>query len=143
MAKLPTTHCRDCNVKLDAGNAVYSGVGRKNRCQDCYKIYRKERRNNNIEKYVETERNCLLKKKYNFDIKRYNELLQLQLNGCAICKQFGAGRQLDVDHDHETNQIRGLLCSNCNTALGLLKEDEEIIWNMLEYLKRTTWSKSA
>lgn len=45
---------------------------------------------------------------------------------------------LVVDHDHKTGKVRGLLCHNCNRALGLLKDNKEIIQNCLSYLERVT-----
>ncbi len=40
-----------------------------------------------------------------------------------------------VDHDHKTGKTRGLLCSNCNRGLGLLKDSIQIVKNALKYLK--------
>lgn len=51
---------------------------------------------------------------------KYNEMLEYQEGTCAICGQPPERRRLAVDHDHVTGQIRGLLCRNCNTALGLV-----------------------
>lgn len=63
-----------------------------------------------------------LKSRYKIDLKQYENLLQSQSNGCAICGKktafnSGIGR-LHVDHCHKTGIIRGLLCSQCNTTLG-------------------------
>jgi len=67
----------------------------------------------------------------------YDRMLQEQNGSCAICfvkaeQQFH--KVLVVDHNHLTGQIRGLLCNPCNTAIGLLKERQEIIENALKYL---------
>lgn len=51
---------------------------------------------------------------------------------CAIC---GDQRKLGVDHDHATGAVRALLCTPCNTALGLLKENPTRIRAALAYLK--------
>lgn len=40
-----------------------------------------------------------------------------------------------IDHDHSTDFVRGLLCNNCNSAIGLLKEDMNIINNAIKYLR--------
>jgi len=42
---------------------------------------------------------------------------------------------LCVDHDHNTGKIRGLLCNTCNRALGLLKDNKQLLINALKYLK--------
>ena len=45
---------------------------------------------------------------------------------------------LVVDHDHKTGAVRGLLCHNCNRALGLLQDSKENLMNCLSYLERVT-----
>jgi hypothetical protein len=70
----------------------------------------------------------------------YDELLAFQQSVCAICKRpeqrmfRGKLRRLSVDHDHATGKIRGLLCSECNLALGLLGDDVEVFRAAIEYL---------
>jgi len=81
-----------------------------------------------------------LKMNYNISIDEYEKLYNEQSGVCAICKKpeirvlNGRPLRLGVDHDHVTGKIRGLLCSSCNTALGLLKEDPSIFISALEYL---------
>jgi hypothetical protein len=55
---------------------------------------------------------------------------------CMICKihQSQCKQNLHVDHDHETGQVRGLLCQKCNHALGLFKDNPQIIQAALEYV---------
>lgn len=50
---------------------------------------------------------------------------------CEIC---GSSDRLVVDHDHETNALRGVLCSNCNTAIGLMKDDPIRLERAIAYL---------
>jgi len=59
------------------------------------------------------------------------ELLVKQGGLCAIC---GKSCKLNVDHCHETNKIRGLLCFNCNLLLGHAKDNISILSNAIEYL---------
>lgn len=60
--------------------------------------------------------------KYGITLMQYNELLKKQNNACLLCGSNTAyqtkGRNLFVDHDHESGKIRGLLCSRCDTMLG-------------------------
>lgn len=60
--------------------------------------------------------------KYGITLMQYNELLKKQNHACLLCGSNTAyqtkGRNLFVDHDHETGKIRGLLCSRCDTMLG-------------------------
>ena len=57
---------------------------------------------------------------------------------CFICGNVsGAGRRrLHIDHDHATGHVRGLLCSNCNTALGGFRDNQYLLKRALEYLVR-------
>lgn len=65
----------------------------------------------------------------------YFETLAAQGGGCAICGDTPAdGRRLDVDHDHETGRIRGLLCMPCNIGIGNLREDPARLAAAIEYL---------
>ena len=60
-----------------------------------------------------------LKKNYGITIEEYETLLDNQNGVCYICQnECPSGRRLAVDHCHETDKIRGLLCCKCNTGLG-------------------------
>lgn len=97
----------------------------------------------NSDKVREHERKAHLKKVYGITVERYDALLSAQGGVCAGCQSKPANRRFAVDHDHSCcpdrtscgECIRGLLCSNCNTAIGLLKEDRETIARLLEYLE--------
>lgn len=64
----------------------------------------------------------------------YALLLQVQTGLCAICRQPEVGRRLAVDHCHATGRIRGLLCSRCNTALGLLDDSGDRLRKAADYI---------
>jgi hypothetical protein len=77
---------------------------------------------------------------YGIDSTVYAEMLQEQQGVCAICFQLetmtcrGTLKDLCVDHNHETGQIRGLLCHRCNIAIGMLDEDYGRILSAAQYL---------
>jgi len=82
-------------------------------------------------------------KKYTFDkysitADEYNALLESQEEKCYICDvhKDDLKRGLAIDHCHETGKVRKLLCVNCNTALGLLKEDIEIMKKLIDYVEK-------
>ena len=82
-----------------------------------------------------------LKSLYNMSIDDYNLLLEQQNNKCAICGIDRATFKnmklpLCVDHDHETNKIRGLLCNKCNSLLGLANDNIEILTEAIKYLNK-------
>jgi len=77
-----------------------------------------------------------LKRSYGITIEYYNKLFNKQEGKCAICgrHQSELKRTLSVDHDHETGEIRGLLCDRCNSGIGLLGDDPELIEKALKYI---------
>ncbi|RAO48232.1 hypothetical protein ONO86_02824 [Micromonospora noduli] len=84
--------------------------------------------------------------KYNIERGEYERLLALQDGRCAICHRRAEDRPLFVDHDHSCcphkpkgacgRCVRGLLCSTCNSGLGMLREDPHIIDRAIAYLSR-------
>lgn len=67
-------------------------------------------------------RDWCYRKKYGITLEQYNKLLAAQNGICVLCGKKDAyknkGRNLFVDHNHQTNVVRGLLCSRCNTMIG-------------------------
>lgn len=67
---------------------------------------------------------------------RYRDILVSQGGGCAICAGLCvSGRQLAVDHDHETGKIRGLLCARCNNGLGNFTDNSALLLRAASYLE--------
>ena len=85
-------------------------------------------------------RDCYLKRQFNISSDEYNELFNKQECRCIICNihQSELTRKLAVDHNHKTGKIRGLLCDNCNRAIGLLKDDPEVLERAFKYLSQIT-----
>lgn len=64
----------------------------------------------------------------------YEAMLEAQGGVCAICGDLPGDRELAVDHDHETGAVRGLLCTRCNPALGMLRDDVDLLARAIKYL---------
>jgi hypothetical protein len=139
-----------------------SGDGLASNCKDCQKIYASkyykenkqtsdERsklwRQQNVEKSraiskkayhkdTNKQRARQLNKYYGLTTDQYNQMLLSQNDCCAICNQHRKTltKFLCVDHDHKSGLIRGLLCSTCNKALGLLKDDPSNLFKAYQYL---------
>lgn len=81
-----------------------------------------------------------LRNRYGMTVADYNALLAKQSGKCALCGKEPQPRQsdgvalLDVDHDHESGHIRGLLCRSCNVGLGLLDDSPELMLRAVRYL---------
>lgn len=76
----------------------------------------------------------ILKVKFDMPREKYEKMLKEQNNVCKLCKN-SEKRRLALDHCHTSNKIRGLLCGPCNRALGLIKDNQETLKNMINYLK--------
>ena len=64
-----------------------------------------------------------LKRKYGVSLYDYAAMLAAQDGKCAICRCRPGKRAFDVDHDHLTKRVRGLLCTSCNRMLGHAGDD--------------------
>ena len=81
----------------------------------------------------------ICQKKHGISLVEYNELFERQEGKCAICgihEDQLSKKGLAIDHDHVTNKVRGLLCGNCNRALGFFKDDIEILKKAVDYLQQ-------
>lgn len=80
------------------------------------------------------DRRAHLKRRYGITPEAYDGLYASQNGKCAVC---GVPRAtLDVDHDHSTGEIRGLLCHRCNWAIGILGDSPEKAYAVVEYFAR-------
>jgi hypothetical protein len=73
---------------------------------------------------------------FGIGLEQYDKLFLAQEGRCAICgkHQTEFPRALAVDHNHETGEIRGLLCSKCNTSLVIV-ENRELLASAMRYLQ--------
>lgn len=75
-------------------------------------------------------------KAYGLTKEDYAVLLHWQGGVCAGCKRKPRRSQrLSVDHDHRTGKVRGLLCGRCNTLIGYLHEDDDLLAALAQYLR--------
>ena len=119
--------CSKCGKRKQLDAFPFQGSKRRADCKECA---------------VKAER----KRLYGISHKQYLELTAAQHGVCAVCFQpesatfHGKLKQLSVDHDHKTGKIRGLLCSKCNTALGLVDESCERLLSLIAYMERSRHS---
>jgi len=78
----------------------------------------------------------LLLLKYGLTPAAFDSLLESQGHACAICKKEDwNGRGPQVDHDHVTGKVRGILCNDCNRALGAIRDNPKTARAMGDYLE--------
>ena len=113
-------------------------------CSQCRVDLKREDRRNNPEKHARYQRSpankqaAAARRFILITEDEYNEMWRLQNGECAICRvpSIELTRRLAIDHNHETGEIRGLLCLGCNAGLGMFKEDRGVLYDAIQYLSR-------
>lgn len=94
-----------------------------------------DRRRANPEKN-RSDNNKRLARKYGVTEEAFGILWDSQMGRCAICQTTFDEDRPHVDHDHETGEVRGLLCSLCNPGLGFFRDDPVMLESAAAYLRR-------
>jgi len=133
--------CNKCNEFKPASSffkEASSKRGYRYACKDCEAPRFKKYRNNNQAKVSATRLKWRRTTAYNFPPELFDERFNEQGQACAICKSPDAGGRgaFHADHDHDSSQPRGVLCHNCNVALGNFKDNPEILQAAIEYLNK-------
>lgn len=111
-------------------------------CKDCERLYvsarlprirekQRQWRADNPDRCLEVQ----LRNKFGITLQDYRRLLDEQDGKCAICGETcRTGKRLAVDHDHSNGKVRGLLCQDCNTAIGLFRESPRRLMLAMRYV---------
>lgn len=119
--------------------------GKQGWCKACMKCYQDAnrdyaKRRGYFKEYFKSDKghNSHLMRSFGITVEQYREMLANQGGTCAICFQINkSGRRLAVDHSHKTGEVRGLLCTNCNSAIGKLQDSSVIAYQAARYLERS------
>ena len=129
------THCKRGHLRTP------DNVTRWNQCIACANEFDKKRYEENPEKRRESSRKWYQEnpeKARNSRLKRYGltlEQIEQVPDICEVCGKGNGKIAICVDHNHETNKIRGFLCSKCNTAIGLVNDDPALLEKLALYLR--------
>lgn len=136
--------CPLCNRLLNI-SSFYSNKashdGCSSHCEECSRKIAKNVSKEQLHQYYlnrkRKQRNAKLLRDFGITIEQYEDILSSQDHKCAICGKTEEDnkKSLAVDHCHETLRIRGLLCNNCNVAIGFLGDSIEKAMKSIEYLK--------
>jgi hypothetical protein len=119
--------CGTCNTEYTTPYPNKKYCSRK--CQIAAAKQRAEERGN-------PKRYSLTAKEHEEWVKTRNAILKDQKNKCAICDVFfEPHKRVNLDHSHSTGKIRGVLCTQCNHALGLVKDNVTILKAAIAYLE--------
>jgi len=124
-----------CELCFGSFRSRYNGI--RHYCDSCKVVAQRIRAaewwGKNKEKYKFIRRELNLQRRYGLSLDDYDAMFSKQQGCCAICgrHQSDLGKRFHVDHNHSNEEIRGLLCTSCNTTLGRLENN----WNeFMEYL---------
>lgn len=127
----------DPKVCLECGQAKPLGEfprnqsardGHGSRCKPCHNKRNRER----IKRLYGNTRHYHLKQRYGIGADEVEAMSQQQGGLCACCKTRPATQ---VDHDHKSGKVRGIVCLQCNAAMGALKDDVRLVWEAIHYLE--------
>lgn len=130
--KSETKVCNKCGTRLPFDNfriLQKSADGRGYTCRDCA---------NKADRELGYNRGHHLKQLYGITQSDYDKALKAQDYKCAVCLSEPTGKGLYVDHNHDTMEVRGLLCHSCNTMLGHSKDSSYTLRAGADYLDRTS-----
>lgn len=125
---MKTKLCRGCSTNKPWGDYLMHKSGRQegkpfSRCKEC------ELKQYHLNKFEYF---------FNISLEDWSRLLEVQGGCCAACKrpfQEGWSMKPETDHDHETLLVRGILCGDCNSALGRVRDDKETLLALVQYLE--------
>lgn len=125
------SYCKTCQKNYDILRKIKDPEKQKQRAKD----YRQRIKKETPEKLFISNRKTKLKRDYNLTLEQYELMLKEQNGVCYLCNALPNKKLLAVDHCHKTNKVRKLLCSSCNTALGLFKDNIDVLNKAINYLK--------
>lgn len=140
--------CENSKPVSEFGSHRGHADGLQNYCKTCRNALnrgmltpeQKERKAANAKRYA-FRRNVIRREtRYGITPETFAEMKEAQGGRCAICNSTETyeHKELCVDHDHATGEVRGLLCSRCNKALGGFRDDATLLASAIGYLSRET-----
>jgi hypothetical protein len=127
-------HCTSCGVfklandfSLEKDSRSVGGISMRSQCRPC-------------REHIKWK--SFIIRTYGITAEDYYNMLANQDNKCALCgseevnnSRITSGK-LFIDHCHDTGKVRGLLCSKCNHAIGLLNDDIDLLRKAITYLNK-------
>lgn len=145
--------CRTCGEDKDQSEFHYKPKADRyeSECKECanersrkYRLknkkaiseQRKQYREENKEEHLHKKWVRNLKLQYGITESEYADILDSQNGLCAICgtSEKDSPKRFAVDHNHETGEVRGVLCSSCNLGIGNLGDSPDRLYSAMRYL---------
>jgi len=126
-------YCPRCEQVLPLegfGSNRSASDGRTTYCRPCHNAVGKE----TATRLYGSTREYHLRRRYGITMAEVDAMIADQGGMCAVC----SGKPEHVDHDHKTSRVRGILCFNCNQALGNVRDNPEVLQGLIDYLADAT-----
>jgi hypothetical protein len=152
--RLSDNKCLECNKEMalkrrsnPKTNKIINAQRKRLRVDDGESAYSrslesKKKRYKTDSSYRLRIRKSQIQREYGITYETFLLMIKIQNSRCAICKIKGKHEialkksTLFIDHDHDTGQVRGLLCQACNHALGKSHDNPQILREAAKYLRR-------
>lgn len=142
-------YCKELKPVGEFSKNMKAKDGLQSNCRECSKLryaewyYKKGgKAGRNFRRTPEQklrERETKTVREFGITLENYDEILARQGGGCGICGAKSNNnknqKRLPIDHNHNTNEVRGILCHSCNLMLGLIKDNIETLEKAVLYLK--------
>jgi len=129
--------CKVCGVEKNISDFY---PGRKD-CKNCKNAAARQWRKDNpenTERHLARMRERTKERRYGVTQEHFDQMLLSQDNKCKICNiEFSGSKFTHIDHCHDTDKVRGLLCNNCNLALGQFGDNTDIMDMAIKYLQNS------
>jgi len=129
--------CKVCGVEKDISD-FYTG---RRDCKDCKNAAARKIRIDEPERYAKYKKRhneYLKEKRYGISQDQFDKMLVDQNNMCKICgNEFKIIKDAHIDHCHNRNIVRGILCNGCNIAIGQFYDNTDIMDNAIKYLQNS------
>jgi len=139
---METKTCNVCGETKDVEQFYLlrkGGTRRKAKCIACNRVAMRDYMRGR--KLTEEEKTRKRLKKYGITLDEYHEMSEAQGHCCSICDKNDPNK-LFVDHCHQSGQVRGLLCLNCNSLLGHAKDNSDFLMSAVMYLRSSGTCRS-
>ncbi len=122
-----STYCRECtnryNLHYRKSKHGQEAVGRA------------RRKYNESKHGREKARRTHLSRRYDITLERFEQMCLDQEGHCLLCCRAVSHEDIQVDHDHKTGKVRGLLCGRCNKGIGFLGDTIKGLQRAIKYLR--------
>lgn len=133
MTKKKCSGCKKIKLLSEFTKRKTSKDGYHCWCKLCTNKYAKNYIKQHPDRAKKWDRKYNLKHRCGLQQDEFLQISKKQKGKCLICKKKVV--RLCIDHNHKTGKVRGLLCQNCNAALGMVDENINVLKDMIRYIK--------